>query len=95
MSNTNNILRELQDRLREGAKQRIDDAFFRGFEEAALIYLGALSEKIDNLRNKIGPGNYLSNEEQILLSELMELKSETERSLSDFLGSVTTDEGKP
>jgi hypothetical protein len=69
---------------RTSVNEHIDDAFADGYNEAANVCVGILSETINGLLKQIKPGSYLSDQEQFLLSKLNELKSETESALRDF-----------
>jgi hypothetical protein len=72
------------DLLRESAGKHYDNIFAEGYNEAANICVGVLSKHIDGLLKQIKSQNYLSNEEQFLLSRLNELKLETESELRDY-----------
>lgn len=78
--------------VRESAKRRTDDAFAEGYSEAANVCVGVLSEAIDGLLEQIKSGNFLSDQEQFLLSKLNELKSETENALRDAWSTLVADD---
>jgi hypothetical protein len=83
---------DLVDSVRKSASEHSDDAFADGYNDAANICVGVLSETIDGLLKQIKLGSYLSDQEQFLLSKLNELKSQTENALSDFW--ANTDSGR-
>ena len=85
MSSVNDFMHDLLSTAREATIDAAKDVFIDGFEDAANICLGVLSNNIDGLLKKIKSGSYLSNEEQFLLSRLTEIKSETEEYLRNYL----------
>ena len=94
MSGVNGFMRDVIDGVRKRASDRLGDEFDDGFEEAANICMGVISKNVDGLLHRIKSGNYLSDQEQFLLSKLTEMQSETEKSLREFQGSSTIDEGR-
>jgi hypothetical protein len=95
MSSVNDFLRDALDGARKAANNRVDDSFADGFDKAANICTGVLSKNIDGLKKKMEAGDYLSSQEQFLLSRLFEIESETEKDLRDNWGSVAAGEGRP
>ena len=74
---------ELLTSVRKSVKEHNDDAFEDGYNEAANICVGVLSEVIDGLLKKINLDSRLSDQEQFLLSKLHEIRSEMETMLHD------------
>lgn len=88
MSNGSHFFRDLAgevtDRIREDATDRLDARFEEGFNEAANICVNLLSKKIDGLLSQVKQGSYLSENEQFLLAQLNNLRSEAEAGLRGF-----------
>ena len=92
MPNEKNVTRDLLggvgrfalDGVRRVANEHSDASFTDGFNEAANICVEMLTKNIDELLNKIKFGNFLTEQEQFLLSRLTEMKSATEQSLFDY-----------
>ena len=58
--------------------------FSEGYDEAANICMGLLSKKIDDLLSQVKAGEYLSEQEQFLLSSLHEMRAEMDAALRDL-----------
>ncbi|MEE1805232.1 hypothetical protein [Streptomyces sp. BE133] len=95
MSIGNRVMRELGDVMRTGAGRVLDNEYADGFNSAANICVSVLSDAIDGLLAKIKSGDYLSDEEQALLSRLTELKAEMEEGLRNFWESEPTGGSQP
>lgn len=78
------FVNDLRRAMRTRRGHDINDAYADGFHEAAIISVGVISRRINDLLDQVGSGNYLSSQEQFLLSGLNDLKSETERELREF-----------
>lgn len=91
----NRVMRELGDVMRTGAGRVLDNEYADGFNSAANICVSVLSDDIDVLLAKIKSGDYLSDEEQALLSRLTELKAEMEEGLRNFWESAPTGGSQP
>lgn len=78
------IANETLNDIRESGNTRLDEAFNDGYNEAANICVEIINQKIDALFNNITSNSYLTNQEQFMLSNLKELKSETEEQLRKF-----------
>ncbi|WP_433474748.1 hypothetical protein ACQPZP_39585 [Spirillospora sp. CA-142024] len=78
----------LLDVARKVANDRTGEIFTEGFEEAANICMDVLSKNIDALLDQIKLGGNLSKQEQFLLSNLIEIKSETEKRLNQPAGAA-------
>lgn len=83
MSRWSEVGRELADIPGEVLRRHADSRFEEGFNAAAAICVDLLSTNIDDLMGKAKCGE-LSGPEQVLLSKLTDLKSETERSLYGY-----------
>lgn len=68
----------------KGGRDVGDKVFADGYNEAANICVDVLSRRIDGLMGQIKAGRDLSSKEQLLLSALTELKSETQAELYRF-----------
>ncbi|WAP55057.1 hypothetical protein [Streptomyces sp. S465] len=90
MSIGNRVMRELGDVMRTGAGRVLDNEYADGFNTSANICVSVLSNAIDGLLAKIKSGDYLSAQEQALLSRLTELKAEMEEGLRNFWESEPT-----
>lgn len=73
-------LKEVRDNV---VSNHDDQVFSEGYNEAANLCVGLLSEKINGLLAKM-PSGGLSTDEQKVFAELTKLKTETERRLYDF-----------
>lgn len=69
---------------RQGASEQVARAFAEGFDAAANTSLNVLTGRIDALLGEIHSGRSLSEKEQLLLSTLIEVRSETEKDLRDW-----------
>ncbi|MFG2249134.1 hypothetical protein [Spirillospora sp. NPDC048823] len=85
----------LQNLFGEALDRHDDNTFTEGFEAAAHICLDILSKNIDDLHKQIDTGDYLSNEEQALLSRLNRIKMETEKGLHRFSSRPMIDKETP
>ncbi|MFF9153753.1 hypothetical protein ACF1AB_16160 [Streptomyces sp. NPDC014846] len=90
MSIGNRVMRELGEVMRTSAGRVLDNEYADGFNSAANICVNVLSDAIDGLLAKIKSGDYLSDQEQALLSRLTELKAEMEEALRNFWESEPT-----
>lgn len=68
---------------RDSLRRVHDDVFGDGFNEAANICIGRLTTRTDELFAQMKAGG-LSEKEQLILSELRDLKEATERDLYGF-----------
>lgn len=75
---------ELKSRARAIGNQRLDEEFAAGYDEAANICMGIVTNKINDLIATINSGQLLLEKEQLLLVSLNQLKSETEEALRAF-----------
>lgn len=75
---------ELKSRARATGNQRLDEEFAAGYDEAANICVGIVTNKINDLIATINSGQLLLEKEQLLLVSLNQLKSETEEALRAF-----------
>ncbi len=93
MSIDKHLLYGLLGAMGKAENDRLIDAFADGYEEAADICVSVLTKNIDGLLNQIKSGNYLSDQEQFLLSKLTQVKTETERALRDYWDNSGTEDG--
>lgn len=83
-----NFLKDtFNDALMEAGNKQLNDAFINGYNEAANICVGIITNKIDELFNKINSDSFLSEQEQFVLLKLKEIKTETEEELRNFWSS--------
>ncbi|MGY1551589.1 hypothetical protein ACW5CM_07355 [Microbacterium sp. A588] len=84
MPRDNRFLDFFTDALRQGARSHVEDAFNSGFNTAANLAVGALSESIDNLLSKITDVGPLSDAEQLLLAQLTRTRTDIEGRLHRY-----------
>lgn len=93
-SSGNDYKRDLLERLKGFGKEIAWDVLNMprrgGFNEAAAICLNLISDNIEGLSVKIKSGN-LSKQDQLLLSQLKELKAEMEMRLENSWASESVD----
>lgn len=75
---------ELKSEVRATGTKRLDDEFAAGYDEAANICVEIITKKTNDLLAGIDSGQFLSENEQLLLATLNQLKSETEEALRAF-----------
>ncbi len=90
MSRWSDVGRELAGIPAEVVRRHADARLEEGFNAAANICVDLLSRKIDDLMGQMKTGE-LPRPEQLLLSSLTELKSETEQSLFGYWEVPTSD----
>ena len=82
--NTRKFMQYASNVANESKDKAVKEIFVDGYNEAAGICVGMITKKMDELYSQISSGSFLSEQEQFLLSNLKELKSETEEKLYDF-----------
>ena len=82
--NTRKFMQYVSNVVNESKDKAVKEIFGDGYNEAAGICVGMITKKMDELYSQISSGSFLSEQEQFLLSNLKELKSETEEKLYDF-----------
>ena len=82
--NTRKFMQYASNVANESKDKAVKEIFVDGYNEAAGICVGTITKKMDELYSQISSGSFLSEQEQFLLSNLKELKSETEEKLYDF-----------
>lgn len=77
--------------VRQVANDRVNAERGEGFKDAADIAMGVLTERIDTLQGKMKQSPYLTNEEQVLLSNLIELRVEIANAFDAFWERTATE----
>lgn len=90
MASGEDFLRYVGGAVRKAANDHVSERFTDGFNEAANICVTMLSEKIDELMDRMKTGE-LSRPDQVLLSSLTVLKSETEQKLFRYWETLAAD----
>ena len=70
--------------VRQVANDRVNAERGEGFQDAADIALRVLTQRIDQLQQKMGQSPYLTTEEQVLLANLIALRTETAGAFDAF-----------
>ncbi|MEU0112780.1 hypothetical protein ABZ137_03400 [Streptomyces bobili] len=98
MSRGKQMLRKLGHAVREGAEESARDFYFsgydRGFDEAAQICMGVLSDATEELLARMKSGN-LSKQEQALYARLTGLTAEMDESLRNTRQEEPTGDALP
>ena len=72
------------DVMKDGRRNRHLSTVFEGYDAAASISLGVLTDALDRIEAKVDAGKSLSMEEKTMRTELHVIKSKIERKLAEY-----------